>query len=88
MQYVISFAPTYNIFTFHSSLTRSSYFIYFPTSEIDTKALKGTNIDIGIDCENKHVWLFYSTTKETFSVYDISSWPHKQDSTFESVDIS
>ena len=49
MQYVISFAPTYNIFTFHSSLTRSSYFVYFPTSEIDTKALKGNNIDIGID---------------------------------------
>ena len=49
MQYVISFAPTYNIFTFHSSLTRSSYFFYFPTSEIDTKALKGNNIDIGID---------------------------------------
>ena len=49
MQYVISFAPTYNIFTFHSSLTRSSYFVYFPTSEIDAKALKGNNIDIGID---------------------------------------
>ena len=31
---------------------------------------------------------FVSTTKKRFSVYDISSWPHKQDSTYESVDIS